>query len=142
MRGCSFLIIYERFPVANILIVWLNQNMKIINKEAKINLEDLNKMAEKMFGNLVKAVVDVEKEIIAIDAELHADEEKELIERGSKQFNLWGINLYPQLFDREDFIEFDSMINLRPSQNNRSRDVEDPKIKEKIIIITNKLIEK
>lgn len=96
-------------------------------------------MSQKMFEGLVKAVVDVKKEIMVVDADLHADEEKFLLEDGSKQENLWGINLYPNL-DGEDFIEFDSMINLRPYQNNRSRGVEDPKIQKRIISIVNKLV--
>ena len=93
-----------------------------------------------MFGNLVKAVVDVEKCLMAVDAELHADEEALLLEHGSKQENLWGINIYPEFFGQTDFIEFDSMINLRPSQNNRSRGVDDQKIKKKILEIASKLI--
>ena len=114
--------------------------MKIIDKQ--INLNELEKMATSMFGDLVKAVVDIEKNIMAIDAELHADEEAYLIENGSKQKNLWGINLYPELYNTDDFIEFDSMINLRPSQNNRSRDVEDKKIQEKIKKIINQIVVK
>ncbi len=92
-----------------------------------------------MFDNLVKAVVDIRREIMVVDADLHADEEKLLLENGSKQENLWGINLYPDL-NGKDFVEFDSMINLRPSQNNRSRGVEDSKIQEKILSIVNKLV--
>jgi len=106
----------------------------------KITLEELKEMAKKMFGSLVKAVVDIEKEIMAVDGELHADEEKLLIENGSDQKNLWGINIYPEIDDETKRIEFDSMINLRPTQNNRTRGVEDPKIQEKIINITQKLI--
>jgi hypothetical protein len=113
--------------------------MKIIKKKIPIN--QLKVMAQKGFGNLVKAVVDTQKEIIALDAELHADEEAILLENGSKQENLWGINLYPEL-KSSDWIEFDSMINLRPSSGNRSRGVDSPKIKEKIISIVNKLVEK
>jgi len=56
----------------------------------KILLEDLRLMAKRTFGNLVKAVVDIEKEIMALDAELHADEEAQLLEDSSKQENLWG----------------------------------------------------
>ena len=92
-----------------------------------------------MFGNLVKAVVDVEKEIMAINGELHADEEAQMLENGSKQENLWGINIYPEL-QGDDRIEFDSMINLRPSQNNLTRGVESPKIQQRIKEIVNKLI--
>lgn len=107
----------------------------------KIKFSELQKMAEGKFGNLVKAVVDVEKEIMAVDAELHSDEEAILLEDGSKQNDLWGINIYPEKTGF-DFIEFDSMINLRPSQDNRSRGVENAEICEKIIKIVNKLIEK
>ncbi len=113
--------------------------MKIVEKE--ITLKELSIMAQNMFGNLVKAVVDVEKGIMSVDAELHSDEEAQLLENGSKQENLWGINLYPEM-KGSDFIEFDSMINLRPSQNNRSRGVEDKKIQDKIIEIVNKLVAK
>jgi len=75
-----------------------------------------------------------------IDAELHADQEKVLLENDSRQENLWGINLYPDDFQDEDFIEFDSMINLRPSWGNRSRGVDDENIQQKIIEIVNKFV--
>ena len=113
--------------------------MKIINIENKISLRELKLMAENRFGDLVKAVVDIEKEIMAVDAELHADEEKLLLENGSNQENLWGINLYPD--ETDDFIEFDSMINLRPSWGNRSRGVDDENIRDKIIKIVNHLLD-
>ncbi|MEK7096564.1 MAG: DUF5674 family protein [Patescibacteria group bacterium] len=114
--------------------------MKTITANNPISNHELAEMAEKMFGNLVKAVVDVEKEILVVDAEMHADEEAAMIESESAQQNLWGINLYPELFGTDDFIEFDSMINLRPSQNNRSRSVDDEKLQEKIRSIVAKLI--
>ena len=113
--------------------------MKIITQEISIN--ELQAMAEKMFGNLVKAVVDVEKSLMAVDAELHADEEALLIENGSKQKDLWGINLYPEL-EGDDFIEFDSMINLRPSQGNLTWGVANQEIQEKIRLIANRLIKR
>ena len=82
---------------------------KIITE--KISLNELKTAAQATFGDLVKAVVDVEREIIALDAELHSDLEALLIDNGSKQKNLWGINFYPEI-DGDDFIEFDSMINM------------------------------
>ncbi len=109
--------------------------------EKKITLDELIKLAEQTFGDLVKAVVDVEKEIIAVDAELHSDEEELLIENGSAQKNLWGINLYPTL-ENDDFIEFDSMINIRPSFGNMSRGVDDPQIRQKIVSIVDKWVER
>ena len=107
----------------------------------KIPLAELKKMAQEKFGNLVKAVVDVKKEIMVIDGELHSDEEAWLIENGSKQENLWGINLYPEIKD-DAWIEFDSLINIRPSQRNLTRGVDNPEIKRKIIEIIDKLVEK
>jgi hypothetical protein len=111
--------------------------MRIIN--SPINLTELAKMAENSFGNLVKAVVDVEKEIMAVDGELHADEESLLLQKGSQQKNLWGINLYPSLTGA-DFIEFDSMINIRPSQSNRSRGVDSIETQQTIRQIVGKLV--
>ncbi len=111
--------------------------MQIINQE--ITIKELQAMAEKMFGNLVKAVVDIERNVMALDAELHADEEALLLENGSEQKDLWGINLYPEL-KGDDFIEFDSMINLRPSQGNLTRGVANKEIQEKIKAVVYKLI--
>jgi len=93
----------------------------------KISRDELREIAKPMYGELVKAVVDIDKRIMAVGGELHADEERALLERGSRQENLWGINLYPDQTD-ENWIEFDSMINVRPSQGNRSRNVEDTSI--------------
>lgn len=111
--------------------------MKIIKD--RISLLELKRLAGEMFGNLVKAVVDVEKRIMVVGGELHSDEEALLIENGSKQQNLWEINLYPEIED-ESWIEFDSLINIRPSQRNYSRGVDNPEIREKIIEIVNNLI--
>jgi len=97
-------------------------------------------MSVKMFDGLVKAVVDVVEEVMVVDSELHADQEEYLLEKGSKQENLWGINIYPEQVGKDSWLEFDSMINLRPSQNNRSRSVEDENIRTKIITIVEKLV--
>lgn len=105
----------------------------------KITLSELKEIAGHIFGDMVKAVADVDKQILAIDAELHSDLESELLANGSNQESLWGFNLYPE--ESEDFIEYDSLINIRPRQNNRSRDVEDPVIREKIVEIVKEQIE-
>lgn len=110
--------------------------MKIIRD--RISRDELKEMAKNMFGNLVKAVVDIEREIMAIGGELHSDEEALLIEDGSKQESLWGINLYPEI-ENENWIEFDSLINIRPFQGNLTRGVDNPEIRKKIIKIVNKL---
>ena|SRR3989338_8244084 len=109
--------------------------MKIIS--STITRVDLKQMAAEGFGNLVKAVVDINRELIALDAELHADLEALLLAQGSKQKDLWGINFYPQA-SAGDFIEFDSVINLRPWQENKSRSVENEEIRKKIIDVVAK----
>jgi hypothetical protein len=105
--------------------------MRKIDHENPISLVDLREMAASRFGDLVKAVIDVKREIMVVDAELHADEEALLLESGSEQGELWGINLYPAL-EGGQFLEYDSMINLRPSMGNRSRGVEDPLVRKRI----------
>lgn len=113
--------------------------MRLVN--TGISLEELTRMARERFGDLVKAVVDVDRRIMAVDAEMHSDEEALLLEAGSRQEALWGINLYPDL-GGEDFIEFDSMINIRPSLGNRSRGVDDPQIRSRIRSVVEALIER
>ena len=83
------------------------------------------------FGDMVKGVVDIAERKIALDAEMPADLEALLLQEGSLQKNLWGFNLYPEM-EGDDFVEFDSLINIRPNQGNRSRDVEDPAIRDAI----------
>lgn len=111
--------------------------MKIITSVA---IKELHEMAERMYGGLVKAAVDVVKHVVIIDMEMHADGEAKLLELGSKQSDLWGINLYPAKFGSEDFIEFDSMINLKPHQNNLTRSVNNPAIQELIKNIISKVV--
>lgn len=98
----------------------------------------LNTMMQNYFGDMVKAVVDIELRKIGVDAELQSDIEEVLLSQGSSQYDLWGINLYPEM-DGDDFIEFDSMINIRPSMGNRSSDVQNADTRQKIIDTVNYL---
>jgi len=106
---------------------------------APVTMDELRRIAADQFGDFLKAVVDIGRGVMAIGGELHADEEAILLEDGAAQANLWGINLYP---DRppEEFIEFDSMINVRPSLGNRSRGVEDPLVRQRINDIVQRLV--
>lgn len=97
-------------------------------------------MASEGFGNMVKATADLNKEILAVDAELHSDLEALLLDSGSQQKDLWGINLYPDL-QGDEFIEFDSMINVRPSQGNHSRGVEDAGTRKRIVEVVAKRVQ-
>lgn len=109
--------------------------------KSPISKQELSKIAQERFGDLVKAVVDIEQGIMALGGELHADEEVALMEQeGSRREYTWGINLLPG--ESEDaFIQFDSMINLKPAFGNRSRGVESEEIKKKIKAVVMKLIE-
>ena len=104
-----------------------------------VSLDELRGIAGKQFGDFVKAVVDLGRGVMAIGGELHADEEALLLEDGARQADLWGVNLFPGRTPGA-LIEFDSMINVRPSQNNRSRDVEDPLVRRRIEDVVGRLI--
>jgi len=108
----------------------------------KIKILELQEMAKKMRPNLVKAMVDVQKEIMAVDGGLHADLMEFLIDtENSDPKNVWGINLYPDE-SSENFIEFDSVMNIRPDLGNKSRGVESVELQNKIKEIVIKLVEK
>ncbi len=113
--------------------------MKIL--ETIITIGELKQIAQNTFGDLVKAVVDIDRNLIAIDGELHSDLEALLLESGSKQNSLWGVNFYPDIKD-DDFIEFDTIINLRPSQGNMSRGIDSQDIQRKIISVIDKWVKR
>lgn len=104
-----------------------------------VSRDELTEIAKQQFGDMVKAVVDVERGIMAIGGELHSDEEAVLLDQGAAQRHLWGINLYPDK-PLDEWIEFDSMINVRPSAGNRSRYVESSEIQEAVTKIVNRLV--
>ncbi|HYO47763.1 MAG TPA: DUF5674 family protein [Gemmatimonadota bacterium] len=104
-----------------------------------IRRSELAALAEGGFGDMVKAVVDVRRGVMAIGGELHSDEEAALLDDGSEQKDLWGINLYPEE-PGDAMIEYDSMINVRPSQGNRSREVEDETMRDAIRAIVARLV--
>jgi hypothetical protein len=105
-----------------------------------ISTTQLREAGEELFGDMVKAVVDIENEIMVVGAELHSDEEAFLLERNSSQENLWGINIYTNRAIPE-MVEFDSMINIKPGQNNRSRGIEDAALRERIMGIVRSLVQ-
>lgn len=116
--------------IGKIIYLYINTSfMLILDKE--ISRTELANIAESLYGDMVKGVVDVDKGLLAIDAELHSDLEGMLLNGGSEQNSLWGINLYPAA-DDEDLIEFDTLINIRPGHGNSSRYVENPEIREAI----------
>lgn len=111
--------------------------MKVVEA---ISIGELSAMAEKMYGTMVKADVDIAKNIFIVDMGMHADGEAYLMENGSKQNDIWGINLHPADYGTDEFIEFDSMINIRPSQGNASKDVLDAEAKQQIIALVQEVV--
>ena len=107
--------------------------------EVAISRDALLRIAEERFGDMVKAVVDVARGVMAVGGELHADEETILLENGSSQSDLWGINIYPSLTS-DEMVEFDSMINVRPRDGNRSRTVENPDLRNRILALVRSLV--
>ena len=118
----------------------VDEAMEIILVDKPIARQRLKEIGEPQFGTYIKAVVDVDRAVMAVGGDFHADEESFLLDRGSSQMNLWGINLY---FDLEspDMVEFDSVINIRSVQNNPSRGVEDPEIRARIVEIARALVQ-
>jgi hypothetical protein len=113
--------------------------MRAATKQSLVTMHELRAMAQRRFGHMVKAVVDLERGILLLDADMHADEEAQLLADGSQQHDLWGINLYPDISEPQ-WIEFDSMINLRPSFGNQSRGVDDPEIRERIVRLVQEVV--
>lgn len=113
--------------------------MRRVTGSNPVTMEELRQLAHGRFGDMVKGVVDLAREVILIDADMHADQEAELLAEGSAQRDLWGINLYPDV-DGPDWLEFDSTINLRPSFGNRSRGVDDPTTRDGITALVNELV--
>ena len=111
--------------------------MRILEKP--ITKQELIKSSSNFIEeNAIKAVADIKRELLAVDSPMHYDCEQLLLENGSNQTDLWGINLYLDEDDIDDIVEFDSMINIRPAQGNRSRSVEDPEIQAKVKSVVTK----
>ncbi len=111
--------------------------MKIISKS--VPREEILKQHNHFFKGMIKAVVDLKRQVIALDGELQADLEALLIKKGSKQEDLWGINLYLEKLS-EEMIEYTALINIRPSQDNPDMEVKNTQTRKKIGELVNKLI--
>jgi hypothetical protein len=103
----------------------------ILVLEAPIDKAELRRLVQLYFRDMVKFVVDVQRQVVAVGGELHADGERLLLERGSRQQDLWGANYYPGV-GRDRCIQFTALINIRPSQGNTSMEIQDPAIRESV----------
>ncbi|HLF18772.1 MAG TPA: DUF5674 family protein [Candidatus Omnitrophota bacterium] len=93
--------------------------------------EELKDLAKEYYEDLIKGVVDIRREVVALGGEMHADAEEVLLKNGSKQSDLWGFNI---LLDKnkEECLMFESFINIRPRDNNRNLEVQDPAIRKEM----------
>jgi hypothetical protein len=110
--------------------------MKIYLLKERATSEQMREMLESL-ENYVKLAVDVEEKILAGGGILHADCEAVLLENGSIQENIWGADWLP--FTRE--VTFESLINIRPRQNNLGLEIKDEELRERIEKIVRNLME-
>lgn len=112
-------------------------NIKIISEP--ITRKEALEIAKEFYGEMVKGVVDIERGIIALGGEYHMDANIILIENGSKQNVIWGFNIYPNT-EGDEWIEYTSLINIRPAAQNRSMMVENEELRATMKAIIEKLI--
>jgi hypothetical protein len=111
----------------------------VILRSERIEAAELRRLVDLFFEDMVKYVVDVERGVAAVGGEMHADAEQALLEDGSRQADLWGANYYPGR-GREECVEYTALINIRPAQGNRSMEIQDPALRERVRQLTRALI--
>jgi len=99
--------------------------------------EQIEEMSLPYEGLIIKLAVDVSNEILAGGGELHADCEQVLLKAGSRQEDIWGADWYPEV----KRVGFESLINIRPRQQNRSMEIQNPALRERIDTIVRQLME-
>ena len=112
---------------------------EIVLVEARLERSELRRLVERHFEDMVKYVVDVARGVAAVGGELHADEEALLLDNGSRQEDLWGANYYPGRGE-DACIEYTALINIRPAQGNRSMEIQDPAVRERVRELTRALV--
>ncbi|MBI3493611.1 MAG: hypothetical protein HY047_17815 [Acidobacteria bacterium] len=111
----------------------------IVILEQRIDRETLRRLVQDGFGDMVKFVADVRRDVIALGGELHADAEQALLDAGSRQEDLWGANYYPGR-RRDGCVEFTSLINISPARGNRGMEIKDAAVRERVRALTHTLI--
>jgi hypothetical protein len=111
----------------------------IVLVDRRLDPAELARLTNLLFGDMVKYVVDIERGVAAVGGELHADAEQLLLQAGSRQVDLWGANYFPGT-GRDDCIQYTSLINIRPAQGNRTMEIQDPLLRERVREITFSLL--
>jgi hypothetical protein len=117
----------------------MSEPRPIVIVDRRIDPGELARLTALFFEDMVKYVVDIERRVAAVGGELHADGKALLIEARSDQRNLWGANYYPGRGE-EGCIEYTALINIRPGQGNRSMEVEESAVRQRIRALTFELI--
>jgi hypothetical protein len=99
---------------------------------------DLEMFRGQPFDSLIKYVVDIRSQRIALGGEMHADAEEELLKTGSSQADLWGGNLLP--WRTPPRIEHTSLINIRPAAGNRAIEISEPLIRTAVEAIVKRWV--
>ncbi len=106
----------------------------------KITLTELKEIANETYGEMIKAVADIKRDVIAIGGELHSDAEAELIKDGSNQKDVWGFNIYVDgPFD--EALEYTSLINIRPRDHNPALEIKLPEVRAKVLELTKERVD-
>jgi hypothetical protein len=111
----------------------------IVVVDRRIDPVELRRIVALYFGDMVKVVIDVRRRVVAVGGELHADAEQVLLAQGSTQAALWGANYFPGR-GPDGCIEYTALINIRPSQGNRSMEIQDTDTRRAVREITHDLI--
>ena len=111
----------------------------VIVRDSRVEPAELRRLVLLFFEDMVKYVVDVERGVIGLGGDMHSDAEQLLLEDGSRQADLWGANYYPGR-GREGCIEYTSLINIRPAAGNRSMEIQDPVVRERVQALTWALV--
>ena len=114
-------------------------NPTIVILRQRIERTELARLVAAHFGDMVKLVIDVHRQVVAVGGELHADAEALLLEQGSRQADLWGANYYPGRGAAE-CLESTALINIRPSQGNPSMEIQDTETRETVHEIVGRLV--
>ena len=113
-------------------------NIQVFRK--KVLKSELELLAKETFIDMVKGVVDLRQKIIAFGGELHADCEEILLQEGSQQPDLWGFNIYLNK-DKENRLEYTSLINIRPRDGNFGRELKIEALRQTLKQIIDEMVE-
>ncbi len=112
--------------------------MRIVREPLKA--DEIRVLAKETFGDMIKVVVDLDREILAAGGALHSDSEELLLEDGSKQDDLWGANYFPEKAPGKH-VEYTSLINQYHPSNKKSQTIADPAIRERVSAVIARYFE-